>query len=998
MKKILSTLSISFSLVAYVTAQQTMPLNGTHDVRHSYYAFTHAHIYQDYATVIDDATLLIKDGDIVDIGANVALPKGTVVYDCKGKTIYPSFIDLYSGYGMPVIPADKRPHKGFYPQMTSITPGAFDANQAVRPQDNAEEIFHANYTDAAQYRNLGFGMVLTSDHDGIAQGSYALVTLADTNDNEAIIEGKAAAGYSFNKGTSTQEYPNSLMGSISALRQAYYDAVWYKGAKHKTEYNISLQAFNDLQSLPQIITVDGKLSALRADKVAREFNVNYIIKSGGDEYQLLDAIKSTGRQFIVPLNFPDKPNVQDPYDAIMVNFATLMHWQMAPLNPGAMEKAGITFALTADGLKDKNAFWTNLRKAVKYGLTQQSALKALTFNPAQMMHMQDKVGSLKKGMMANFIITSGDMFKPGSVVFSNWIKGCPNQVNDTTNIDLHGNYSLTINGKHVYTLQIKGDINNPNATITDSQKHSITTYIHVSNPMVTISFRSKTDSIYAYRLSGMLSNDNKTISGTGMEGTQALTWQAIYTSPVPADTMHDPILTIPTLDEVRYPFQAYGRTQEEKDSMAKVYDKFVIRNATVWTGDADSALQNTDVYVSAGKIEAVGKNLSVPKDATVIDGTGKYLTAGIIDEHSHIAIQGGVNEGSEACTSEVRIGDVINSEDISIYRSLAGGVTGAQLLHGSANPIGGQSGIIKLRWGVLPEQMKISYASPFIKFALGENVKQANWGDQFVVRYPQTRMGVEQFYYDRFIHAREYEATMKAYSASKDKSMDAPRRDLQLDALVEILNGQRFITCHSYVQSEINMLMHVADSMHFQFNTFTHGLEAYKVADKIAARHIGVSCFADWWAYKMEVMEAIPYNAAITTKMGIVTAINSDDDEMQRRLNQEAAKTVKYGGLTEQQAWRTVTLNPAKLLHLDAHTGSIKVGKDADIVLWSGNPLSVYSMAEKTFVDGMCEFDRQEDTNLRKEIAQEKADAINQVLKDPSKALPAGGTSGKRKK
>jgi imidazolonepropionase-like amidohydrolase len=281
---------------------------------------------------------------------------------------------------------------------------------------------------------------------------------------------------------------------------------------------------------------------------------------------------------------------------------------------------------------------------------------------------------------------------------------------------------------------------------------------------------------------------------------------------------------------------------------------------------------------------------------------------------------------------------------------------------------------------------------------LGENVKQSNWGDQFVVRYPQTRMGVEQFYYDRFIHAREYEATMKAYSASKDKSVDAPRRDLQLDALVEILNGQRFITCHSYVQSEINMLMHVADSMHFQFNTFTHGLEAYKVADKIVARHIGVSCFADWWAYKMEVMEAIPYNAAITTKMGIITAINSDDDEMQRRLNQEAAKTVKYGGLTEQQAWRTVTLNPAKLLHLDAHTGSIKVGKDADIVLWSGNPLSVYSIAEKTFVDGMCEFDRQEDLALRAEIAQEKADAINQVLKDPSKPLPAHATNGKRKK
>ena len=309
-----------------------------------------------------------------------------------------------------------------------------------------------------------------------------------------------------------------------------------------------------------------------------------------------------------------------------------------------------------------------------------------------------------------------------------------------------------------------------------------------------------------------------------------------------------------------------------------------------------------------------------------------------------------------------------------------------QVLHGSANPIGGQSGIIKLRWGQTPEQMKIQYAVPFIKFALGENVKQANWGDIFTVRYPQTRMGVEQFFFDNFTRAKEYESAWDSYNKlpktkSKD-APDAPRSDLQLETLTQILDGKRFITSHSYVQSEINMLMHVCDSFHFHFNTFTHGLEAYKVADKIAARNIGVSCFSDWWAYKMEVMEAIPYNAAICTKMGIVTAINSDDDEMQRRLNQEAAKSVKYGGLSEQQCWRMVTINPAKLLHLDEHTGSIKVGKDADIVLWSGNPLSIYSKAEKTFVDGVCLYDIQNDAAMRNEIAQERARIINQLVSE----------------
>ncbi|HTB05394.1 MAG TPA: amidohydrolase family protein [Bacteroidia bacterium] len=984
MRKLIFTLSLLVLCITLTKAQGTFPINGTHDVRHNYYAFTHAHIYQDYQTILDDATLLVKDGEIVDIGTNVTLPAGTVIIDCKNRIIYPSFIDLYTSYGMPVIPPDKRPHKNGATQMKSSIQGAYDWNQAVNPQTDAVESFHVNSMDASQYRNLGFGITLSSYHDGIVQGTSALVTLADTTDNEAVLQAKAAASYSFWKGpSSTQDYPSSLMGAIALIRQTYLDAEWYKNAKHKTEYNIGLEAFNNIQSLPQIFSVQDKIYALRADKIAREFNVKYIIRGSGDEFELLDAIKSTGKQFIIPVNFSDRPNVQDPYDAIMINYSNLLQWELSPLNPGALEKAGITFALTTDGLKDKSAFWANLRKAIKYGLSAKEALKALTYTPAEMMNMQDKVGSLKKGMMANFIITSGDIFKQPATIYSNWIKGNPYQVNDTTNIDLKGNYTLTVGNGETYTLQVRGETNTLSAAITDGSKHS-PAYIHLSNPMITVSFRSSSDSLYPIQLSGVLSNDHKSFSGTGvMHGTQHITWQAVFASAAPIDSVRDIFYPIPSLSEVRYPFQAYGRTKTEEDSVQKVCKEFVIKNATVWTGESDTALTATDVYVKDGKIEAIGKNLSVPKDATVIDGTGKYVTAGIIDEHSHIAIMGGVNEGTGACSSEVRIGDVINSEDISIYRSLAGGVTACQLLHGSANPIGGQSGIIKLRWGMIPEQLKIQYAVPFIKFALGENVKQSNWGEDFTVRYPQSRMGVEQFYYDRFTKAKEYEATWNAYKKLSDKekgSVDAPRRDLQMDALVEILNGQRFITCHSYVQSEINMLMHVADSMHFHMNTFTHGLEAYKLADKLAVEHIGVSTFADWWAYKMEVMEAIPFNAAITTKMGIVTAINSDDDEMQRRLNQEAGKTVKYGGLTEQQAWRTVTLNPAKLLHLDAHTGSLKVGKDADIVLWSANPLSIYAMAEKTFVDGICEFDRQDDIRLRKEIAETRADIINHIL------------------
>jgi imidazolonepropionase-like amidohydrolase len=981
MKK--STVLVSLVLlVAKAYAQQTFPVNGTHDNRHNYYAFTHAHIYQDYATAIDDATLLIKDGKVVDIGTNISIPEGTVVYDCKGKNIYPSFIDLYTGYGMP---APKPPAPRPPTQLKSNVPGAYDWNQAVKPQTDAEDVFHANPVDAAQYRNLGFGVTLTSQHDGIVQGSYALVNFADTNDNISIIKGKAAAGLSFSRGTSTQDYPASLMGAIALLRQTYLDADWYKNAHYKTEFNISLEAFNNLLNLPQIFMVDDKLSIFRADKVAREFKANYIIKGAGDEYQRLDDIKATGREFIIPLNFPDKPKVQDPYDAALINYSTLLSWELAPLNPAALDKAGITFALTTDGLKDKNQFWVNLRKAIQYGLSPQAALKALTYTPAQMVGVQDLVGSLKKGMTANFIVTSGDIFKNGTAIYSNWINGNPYQVNDTANVDVRGKYNLNIDGDGNYNVTIAGNILAPAAMIMDSKNHPLPAYFKLSNPLVTFSFRHDGDTLHPIQLSGLLSADHKSMEGKGMMGSTPIIWKATLTATIPDSSGIEPWTQIPSMSEIRYPFVAHGKTREVMDSMAKVDELVLIKNATVWTGENDSALMNTDVELKNGQITAIGKNLNA-SGATVIDGTGKYLTSGIIDEHSHIAVSGDVNEGTEAISAEVRIGDVLNSEDISIYRSLSGGVVACQVLHGSANPIGGQSGIIKLRWGMLPEQLKISYAAPFIKFALGENVKQSNWGDAMVVRYPQSRMGVEQFYYDNFTRAKEYEKKWEDYNRLPQKEhqdVDAPRRDLRLETLAEILDGKRFITCHSYVQSEMNMLLHVADSFHFHFNTFTHGLEAYKIADKIAARHVGVSTFADWWAYKMEVMEAIPYNAAITTKMGIVTAINSDDDEMQRRLNQEAAKTVKYGGLTEQQAWRTVTLNPAKLLHLDQHMGSIKVGKDADVVLWSGNPLSVYSKVEKTFVDGICEYDAEANAKMEKELAVDRARLINLILKEP---------------
>jgi imidazolonepropionase-like amidohydrolase len=395
----------------------------------------------------------------------------------------------------------------------------------------------------------------------------------------------------------------------------------------------------------------------------------------------------------------------------------------------------------------------------------------------------------------------------------------------------------------------------------------------------------------------------------------------------------------------------------------------------VWTSEKEGVLKNTDVLVKKGKIAAIGKNLTAA-GAVVIDGTDKHVTPGLIDEHSHIASVS-INEGGQSVTSEVRIGDNLNPDDINIYRQLSGGVTTSHILHGSANTIGGQTQLIKLRWGVNDTALKFAGADPFIKFALGENVKRSRMSVNN--RFPDTRMGVEEVLNDAFTRARDYEKAIKLFETKpKNSSLLPVRRDLELDALVEIMNKKRFITCHSYVQSEITSAMRIGEKFGFTFNTFTHILEGYKVADKMKQHGANASTFSDWWNYKMEVIDAIPQNASIMQKVGLNVAINSDDPEMARRLNQEAAKSIRYG-ISEEDALKMVTINPATMLHVQNQTGSIKTGKDADLVIWNTNPLSIYAVAEKTIVDGIVYFDRDRDALLRKNIAAERNRLIQKL-------------------
>ena len=419
----------------------------------------------------------------------------------------------------------------------------------------------------------------------------------------------------------------------------------------------------------------------------------------------------------------------------------------------------------------------------------------------------------------------------------------------------------------------------------------------------------------------------------------------------------------------------------------------LIRNATVLT-ITRGKLENTDILIRRGKIAAIGKGLKSAANARVIDGAGKFVMPGIVDCHSHSMLDA-INEGSLSVTSMVRTRDVLNPTDADLYRELAGGVTTLNLLHGSANAIGGLNTVVKIKYGQPAEEFIFPGAMPGIKFALGENPKRSSTPNLPGVtrRYPATRMGVEEVIRDAFTRARDYKKTWDEYRAAagrREKNLIPPKRDLQLDPLVEVLEGKRFVHAHCYRSDEILMLINIADEFGFKIKTFQHVLEGYKVAKEIARHGAGASTFADFWGYKIEAYDAIPYNAAIMTRAGIVVSMNSDSDERARRLNIEAAKAMRYGNLTEEEALKLITINPAIQLGIQDRVGSLEVGKDADLAIWNGHPLSVYSRVDTTFIDGEVFFDRQQDLAKRADVLKERA-ALEQA--EPNRPPARGGAS-----
>ncbi len=991
------------ALVAATAGAQvgTAPVEGLRETAPRVHALINARLEIAPGKTVERGCLVIRDGLIAEAGPDVQPPADARVWDLGGKTVYAGFIDAHSHFGLPKSwqPAPLRPEKPgrkLGPPAEAKPRGAGSWNPLVTPERDAARAIQPDEKAAEKWRALGFTNTLVVPGRGIFRGRGALVDLNGANGSRSLLNAPAVQDVAFEIGAQDQ-YPDSLMGCVALIRQTFLDADWYgreqkfyldrPKAGERPEISESLAALQG--DAPVIIETEDELDLPRAARLVDEFKLKAILRGSGYEYRVLDALKASHLPVILPLTFPEAPEVESPEKALDVGLDELEHWDEAPSNPARLAAAGVHFAITADGLdKPEKTFWKRMRQAVRRGLKEADALQALTTAPARMLGVDARCGTLEPGKAANLAISRGDLFTDDdAAVTAAWIGGEPFDTEKGRQRDLRGEYALTIDGAGV-TLKLGGDPEKLKASVGGE---SAVASIEGENLFIVAPGKAfgRNDGLVrlAANATGPLEGDGQWADGTLFH------WRAKRTAPFTPAPDKKPDEAPPIDVPPTYPAGAFGRRLDGPEPSGVV----LFQNATIWTCGPDGKLEGADLLIKNGRIDQVGPGIIAPAGARIIDATGMHLTPGLIDCHSHTAISRGVNEATDAVTCEVRIGDVLDATDIALYRELAGGVTAANILHGSANPIGGQNQPIKLRWGSLPEDLKFGGAMPGVKFALGENVKQSNWGDRYTTRYPQTRMGVEEILRDTFLAARDYERKWSEYQ-KKPTDLPPPRRDLRMEAALEILNRQRIVHIHSYRQDELLMFIRLSQEMGFTVGTFQHVLEGYKVADEIAKTGAGASSFSDWWAYKPEALDAIPYNGAMLQRAGVVVSYNSDSNELARRLNTEAAKAVKYGGLTEEQALDFVTINPAKQLRIDRQTGSLEAGKDADVVLWNGHPLSTYSRAEQTWVDGVCYFDYQQDQQARKDLLSLRERLIQKALPIRQKELGSGDDADEKDK
>ncbi|MCL4196769.1 MAG: amidohydrolase family protein [Phycisphaerales bacterium] len=1015
------------------------PANGPPPSVPRIHALTGARIIVAPGEVIEQGTIVVRDGVIEYVGVEANIPPDARVWDLAGHTIHAGFIDL----SVPVRSPDSLPS----------SPG-LHWNSKVRAEFSALNAAPLDRSVVESLHKVGFTAAQIVPDSGIFRGEAATIALVAEGAEAIVHQPHGAQVVQFESGGWRSEgYPGSLIGAVALVRQTFIDADWYAHCADFYRLNpMHLEPPEPIDSLaalrgavrtpphPVLFNSSDELDLLRAARLRDEFNLNLYVRGSGEEYQRLGEVLETNLPIVLPLNFPGPPKIEAIEDADSVDLLTLMHWEQAPTNPRRLIEGGATVALTTDSQRNRGKFLDNLRLAMKEGLTEEQALAALTTTPAKILALDKVMGRIEQGMIAHLAVIegTGELFGKDRTVTALWVNGARIELKADPPVKPQGTWAATIGGEGgaTFDLIITGKPESPEveAKIGETKAKAKAVSWRVERLSFVLpghlhgrgAWEQYTSVVEGDAMRGLIrtadgkeiawsavrkaeepkedatddeaddeaddaddaeevdedAEDQKGEEGAGEQDNGAQDAQEPKDKDKDKEEPHEP-----APDRYPAPLGAFGLTEAREQP-----DAVLVRNATVWTSAAAGILEQTDVLIRSGKIAQIGRGLAAPSGAVIIDATGKHLTPGLIDCHSHTGIdRGSINEGTQAITAEVRISDAIDPDDINWYRQLAGGLTIANQLHGSANPIGGQNSVVKIRWGLGPDQFRFEGAKGGIKFALGENVKQANWGDNYTTRYPQSRMGVETLIRSAFLAARDYVEQWRRYNAGEatTRRQYPPRRDLELEALAEILAGERLVHCHSYRQDEILMLIRVADEFGFTLGTFQHILEGYKVASEMAAHGVGGSAFSDWWAYKFEVYDAIPYAGAIMHHAGVLMSFNSDSDELARRMNTEAAKAVRYGGVDPAAAFKFVTINPAKQLAIDDRVGSIEVGKDADFVIWSASPLSTLARCEQTWIDGRQMFSIETDLAMQQAAKTERQRLIQKVLrlnlKDPEK-------------
>ncbi|HEB54176.1 MAG TPA: hypothetical protein ENI87_13065 [bacterium] len=963
--------TVVLALLASPAIAQGPPHNGPRPVDPDWFALQGARVTTAPGEVIDGATVVMRAGRITAIGADVAVPDGATAIDCTGLSIYPGLIE-------PFLPTD----------VPALDDDATDKhwNPMVQPQRSALDGALVPEKEREQLRALGFTAVAAAPSGGILKGTSTVILLDEptAETTPRIVRDRAYAVASLQ--TNRRGYPSSEMGAIALLRQSLSDGDWYERCRAAVARDPALLADAPQPSrvlaaiaaqrrLPLWFDTRNELQALRCLRVAAEFGRQPVLVGSGMEFRRLQALADAGAPIVVPLQLPDPPDVSTAAAADRVTLRQLQSWEQAPSNSRRLLDAGMEIAWTTARLNDRKDFFARVRDARSAGVTATQALAAVTTVPAKLLGIDRDCGTIAVGKFANLVVCDGELFAAATTVRDVWIGGRRHTINEPKDQGLDGTWAWTAGfpGTGTPTLTIDGK----ELTVTLGDDELKVTGVDRQPAAVTC--RLQGEALGEGQCWLRLHREDEGLGGqcTTTDG-RSLAVTATPAPPAhPADEAAEEApdaASPPPPPELPTPLGGYGFVELPEQQT------FAIVGATVWTMDGRGRIDDGAIYVVAGKIRFAGTRADLPElaaDCVVIDGAGKHVTPGIIDCHSHTGISRGINEGGQAVTSEVRIQDVVNPDDVNWYRQLAGGVTTVNQLHGSANAIGGQSNTVKVRYGVRhPNDMFFVGAKPGIKFALGENPRRVNWrSGEPNRRYPTTRMGVEALLRDRFAAAEDYARRHAAYRELPPKERARvlpPRVDFELQALAEVLARQRWIHCHSYRQDEIFMLCELANEYAIKIGTFQHVLEGYKVADAIAKSAVGASSFSDWWAYKFEVYDAIPHNGAILHERGVVVSFNSDSNEHARRLNTEAGKAVKYGGVPEAEALQFVTRNPAIQLGVFNRTGSLTHGKDADLVLWSDHPLRYAAICERTWVDGRLLFSLERDRELRAAIGAER--------------------------